>query len=283
VPDPVTSHPATEASRPQAGAPSGAPKIEARGLRKVFSSRRGEVVAIDGLDFTANTGEFVSIVGPSGCGKSTFLYIVGGFVDATSGTLTCDGEPVTSPDPSRGIVFQEFVLFPWKTVMGNVTYGLAEQGVPRSERRERAQTLIETVKLSGFETHYPKELSGGMKQRVALARTLIMDPDVLLMDEPFGSLDAQTRVVLQSELLQLWEGAKKTVLFVTHSVDEAIYLADKVYVLSSRPARVKAVMDVDLPRPRDPEAILGTPEYTRLHQRIWGLLQEEQSTHGDGG
>jgi NitT/TauT family transport system ATP-binding protein len=280
VADPVTERPTT-ARQPEAGAPPGAPKIEARGIRKVFSSRRGEVTAIDGVDFSAAAGEFISIVGPSGCGKSTFLYIVGGFVDATEGTVVVDGSAVSGPDPSRGIVFQEFVLFPWKTVMGNITYGLAERGVPRSERRERARQLIDTVKLTGFERHYPKELSGGMKQRVALARTLIMDPDVLLMDEPFGAIDAQTRMLLQAELIQIWERTKKTVLFVTHSVDEALYLSDKVYVLSSRPARVKEVIDVDLPRPRGPEQIVGTEAYGRLHRRIWGLLEQEQRGDGD--
>ena len=280
----MAERPTTEATpRPTAGAPPGATKVEARGLRKVFSSRRGAVTAIDRVDFSASAGEFISIVGPSGCGKSTFLYIVGGFIDATEGTVMVDGSAVTKPDPSRGIVFQEFVLFPWKTVMGNITYGLAQRGVPRSERSERARRLIDTVKLTGFERHYPKELSGGMKQRVALARTLIMDPDILLMDEPFGAIDAQTRAVMQSELIQIWERTKKTVLFVTHSVEEALYLSDKVYVLSSRPARVKEVIDVDLPRPRDPEEIVGTEAYGRLHRRIWGLLQEEQRTDGDGG
>jgi NitT/TauT family transport system ATP-binding protein len=204
-------------------------------------------------------------------------------VDSTEGEVTVDGAPVKGPDPTRGIVFQEFVLFPWKTVMGNVTYGLAEQGVPRRERSERARTYIDMVKLSGFEKHYPKELSGGMKQRVALARSLIMDPDVLLMDEPFGAVDAQTRSVLQEELLQIWERTHKTVVFVTHSVDEALYLSDRVYVLSSRPARVKEVVDVPLPRPRDPEALIALPEYSELHRRIWSLLQEERSGHGEQG
>jgi NitT/TauT family transport system ATP-binding protein len=263
--------------------PSATPKIEARGVRKVYSSRRGRVTAIDGLDFAARPGEFVSIVGPSGCGKSTFLYILGGFVDATGGEVAVDGSEIKGPDPARGIVFQEFVLFPWKTVMGNVTYGLAEQGVARRERAERAREYIDLVKLTGFEKHYPKELSGGMKQRVALARSLIMDPDVLLMDEPFGAVDAQTRVVLQEELLAIWERTKKTVLFVTHSVEEALYLSDRVYVLSSRPARVREVIEVGLPRPRDPEAILAMPEYSALHGRIWSLLQQERTEHGEQG
>lgn len=261
--------------------PGLSPGIEAKGVRKVFPSRRGEVLALDGIDVSVRPGEFVSIVGPSGSGKSTFLYIVGGFVKPTDGTIAVGDKPVTGPGPDRGIVFQEFVLFPWKTVLGNVTYGLAEKGIPRRERRAAARTYLEMVKLTGFEKHYPKELSGGMKQRLALARTLIMDPAVLLMDEPFGSVDAQTRAVLQKELLEIWERTQKTVLFVTHAVDEAIFLSDRIYVFSHRPARMKAVIDVDLPRPRDPEEILGTKTYGELHRRIWKLLEEEQV--GDRG
>jgi NitT/TauT family transport system ATP-binding protein len=269
----------TPQARPEAarGEPGLAPDIEAKGVRKVFRSRRGEIVALDGVDVAARPGEFVSIVGPSGSGKSTFLYIVGGFVEPTDGSIAVGGEPVTRPGPDRGIVFQEFVLFPWKTVLGNVTYGLAEKGVPRRERRDLARTYLEMVKLTGFEKHYPKELSGGMKQRVALARTLIVGPAVLLMDEPFGSIDAQTRAVLQKELLEIWERTQKTVLFVTHAVDEAILLSDRIYVFSHRPAKVKAVIDVDLPRPRDPEEILGTKTYGELHRRIWKLLEEEHA------
>jgi NitT/TauT family transport system ATP-binding protein len=248
--------------------------LEARGLRKVYASRRGAVTAIDGLDLRAAAGEFVAIVGPSGCGKSTLLYILGGFVEPTGGEATVAGAPIRGPDPARGIVFQEFVLFPWKTVLGNVTYGLAERGVPRRERAERAHAYLEMVKLTGFERHYPKELSGGMKQRVALARSLIMEPDILLMDEPFGAVDAQTRVDLQRELLQIWERTRKTVVFVTHSVDEALFLADRVYVLSSRPARVKEIVEVGLPRPRDPEGVLAAPEYGDLHRRVWSLLRD---------
>jgi NitT/TauT family transport system ATP-binding protein len=249
------------------------PRIATRDLRKVYATRRGTVPAIDGLDFRAGAGEFVSIVGPSGCGKSTFLYILGGFVEASGGVATVDGAPIAGPDPARGIVFQEFVLFPWKTVLGNVAYGLAEQGVSRRERAERARRYIELMKLGGFEGHYPKELSGGMKQRVALARSLIMDPDILLMDEPFAAVDAQTRIDLQQELLAIWERTRKTVVFVTHSVDEALCLSDRVYVLSSRPARVRDVLEVDLPRPRDPEALLEEPAYRELHRRIWALLR----------
>jgi NitT/TauT family transport system ATP-binding protein len=278
VADPVTERPATAARQPGADAPPGAPKIEARGIRKVFSSRRGEVTAIDGVDFSASAGEFVSIVGPSGCGKSTFLYIVGGFVDATEGTVVVDGSPITGPDPARGIVFQEFVLFPWKTVMGNVTYGLAEQGVPRSERRERARQLIETVKLTGFERHFPKELSGGMKQRVALARTLIMDPDILLMDEPFGALDAQTRTVLQEEVSRLRSVMNYTVMFITHSVEEAVYLGDRVVVMSSRPGRIKRIINI----PRDAEwrgleieEAGNHASFIDAKREIWELIRAE--------
>ena len=248
--------------------------IQTRAVRKVYESRRGSVTAIDGLDFAAQDGEFVSIVGPSGCGKSTFLYILGGFVAATGGEVTVDGAPVTGPDPSRGIVFQEFALFPWKTVLGNVTYGLAARGVPRAQRARTAREYLDMVRLTEFERHYPKELSGGMKQRVALVRSLIMEPDILLMDEPFAAVDAQTRAVLQQELLEIWERTSTTVLFVTHSVEEALLLSDRVYVLSSRPARVREVVEVELPRPRDLEAILALPAYGALHRRVSSLLRD---------
>ena len=244
--------------------------IEARAVRKVYASRRGSVTAIDGLDFDARPGEFVSIVGPSGCGKSTLLYIVGGFVEATAGSVTVDGAPVRGPDPSRGIVFQEFALFPWKTVLGNVTFGLRH--LPRAERERRARSYLELARLTGFEKHYPKELSGGMKQRVALVRSLIMEPGILLMDEPFAAVDAQTRSVLQQELLELWERTATTVLFVTHSVEEALLLSDRVYVLSGRPARVREIVHVELPRPRDLEALLALPAYGALHRRVSSLL-----------
>jgi NitT/TauT family transport system ATP-binding protein len=270
-------------SRAAPGVADTSAKIRSEGLRKTFTSRRGEVVALDGIDLEVAPSEFVSIVGPSGSGKSTFLYIVGGFVEPSGGRVLVDGRPVTGPGSERGIVFQEFVLFPWKTVLGNIMYGLVEKGVPRRERHARAREFIEMVKLSGFEKHYPKELSGGMKQRVAIARTLIMDPDVLLMDEPFGSIDAQTRAIMQTELMQIWERTQKTVLFVTHSVEEALFLSDRIYVFSNRPARVKATIDVEIPRPRDPEQILGTERYARLHKHVWELLREEQAAGGIGG
>jgi NitT/TauT family transport system ATP-binding protein len=259
------------------------PKVRAEGVGKVFTRRgRDPVTALRSIDLAARPGEFVSILGPSGCGKSTFLYIAAGFVAASHGTVRYDGRPVRRPGPERGFVFQEFALFPWKTVLGNVTYGLARQGVGRAERTERARHHLEMVNLGGVEKLYPKELSGGMKQRVAIARTLATDPDVLLMDEPFGSLDAQTRADLQIELTGIWERTHKTVLFVTHSVEEAIYLSDRIYVFSHRPARVKEVVEVKLDRPRDRERMLADPVYPELHRRIWDLLREDRGEGGDG-
>jgi NitT/TauT family transport system ATP-binding protein len=268
------------ASSPAGPVPAGGtPKLRSAGLCKVFDSRRrGTVTALDGIDLDIQPGEFVSIVGPSGSGKSTFLYIVGGFVPASSGTIEVDGQTVRGPGVERGIVFQEFALFPWKTVLGNVTYGLRQQGVGRAEARERAREHLAAVNLEGIESLYPKELSGGMKQRVAIARTLATDPDVLLMDEPFGALDAQTRAVLQTELMDIWERTGKTILFVTHSVEEAIFLSDRVYVFSHRPAVVKEIVEIDLPRPRDRESILNDPAYPQLHRHIWELLRAEQES-----
>jgi NitT/TauT family transport system ATP-binding protein len=275
----------SSASTPPTGSTpaGGIPKLTSVGLSKVYESRRrGHVTALDSIDIAVEPGEFVSIVGPSGSGKSTFLYIVGGFIESTSGEIQVDGKPIHGPGIERGIVFQEFALFPWKTVLGNVTYGLAEQGFGRRERRERAREFLDMVNLEGIESLYPKELSGGMKQRVAIARTLATDPNILLMDEPFGALDAQTRAVLQTELMDIWERTGKTVLFVTHSVEEAIYLSDRVYVFSNRPAVVKAVLDVDLPRPRDREEILQDPRYPVLHRQIWDLLHTETEQAADG-
>ena len=252
-------------------------KLHAHDVRKTFVSRNGKrVLALDGIDVTARPGEFVSLVGPSGCGKSTLLYILGGFVQPDAGTVECDGAIVRGPGPERGIVFQEFALFPWKTVLGNVEYGLIELGVPADERRARARRYLEMVNLDGIETAYPKELSGGMKQRVAIARTLAVEPDVLLMDEPFGALDAQTRAMLQVELMRIWERTRTTIVFVTHALDEAIFLSDRIYVFSQRPARVKAVIDVDIERPRDREAMLDDPAYAKLHHRLAQLLRAEE-------
>ncbi len=225
--------------------------IEIEQLSKVFdTANRGRHVALSDITMTVTEGEFVSIVGPSGCGKSTLLYMVGGFVPPSAGRLHVTGKPVTGPGPDRGPVFQEFALFPWKTVLGNVAYGLIQQGVPRREAEARARALIALVHLDGYEQFYPKELSGGMKQRVAIARTLAYRPSILLMDEPFGALDAHTRTRLQNELLEIWERDRKTVLFVTHSVDEAVFLSDRVVVMTRSPGRIKAMVEITLPRPR---------------------------------
>ena len=237
--------------------------ITLEGVGKTYRRARGgtETAALQGINASIRPGEFVALVGTSGCGKSTLLYILGGFVPATSGRVLVHGAPVTGPGPDRGPVFQEFALFPWKTVLGNVMFGLLEQGVGRREAEARARRLIELVHLGGKETLYPKELSGGMKQRVAIARTLAYDPAILLMDEPFGALDAHTRAVLQDELLAIWERDTKTVVFVTHGVDEAVYLSDRVLVMSPSPGRIIADIRVDLPRPRRRDALLLDRRY----------------------
>jgi NitT/TauT family transport system ATP-binding protein len=236
--------------------------IEIEQLSKVFdTAHRGQHLALSDITMTVAEGQFVSIVGPSGCGKSTLLYAVGGFVAPSQGRVSVMGKPVTGPGPDRGPVFQEFALFPWKTVLGNVSYGLIQQGVGRKEAEERAHALIELVHLKGYERFYPKELSGGMKQRVAIARTLAYRPSILLMDEPFGALDAHTRTRLQNELLEIWERDRKTVLFVTHSVDEAVFLSDRVFVMTRSPGRIKTVVEIDLPRPRRRVELLVNRRY----------------------
>ncbi|GJD51435.1 Bicarbonate transport ATP-binding protein CmpD [Methylobacterium crusticola] len=261
-----------------AGAPAAAPQIAIEGLSKAFRRRDGTLhAALSEIALDVAEGEFVSILGPSGCGKSTLLYIVGGFVAPSAGAVRVGGAPVTGPGPDRGPVFQEFALFPWKTVLGNVAYGLRAQGVPRREAEARARALVAQVGLSGFEAFYPKELSGGMKQRVALARTLAYDPAILLMDEPFGALDAHTRTRLQNDLLALWERDRKTVLFVTHGVDEAVFLSDRVVVMTRSPGRIRAVVDIDLPRPRHRAELLLNPRYQRHVIALEGMLED-----GDG-
>ncbi|WP_342362857.1 ABC transporter ATP-binding protein [Terrarubrum flagellatum] len=237
-------------------------------------------VAISDITFSVRDGAFVSILGPSGCGKSTLLYIIGGFVKPTSGAVMVKQKPVTGPGADRGPVFQEFALFPWKTVIGNVVYGLRQQGVSRTEAEARAQKLIEMVGLKGYERFYPKELSGGMKQRVAIARTLAYDPAVLLMDEPFGALDAHTRTRLQNDLLNIWERDRKTVLFVTHAVDEAVYLSDQVIVMTRSPGRIKAVIDIDLPRPRKRADLLLDQRYQKYVVEIEKLIDDAPETEG---
>jgi NitT/TauT family transport system ATP-binding protein len=248
--------------------------IEIDRLSKSFATATGAShQALVDISLSIPKGEFVSILGPSGCGKSTLLYIVGGFVPASSGQVRVDGKPVSGPGPDRGPVFQEFALFPWKTVHGNVIYGLLEQGVPREEAEERVAKLLELVHLKGYEAFYPKELSGGMKQRVAIARTLAYRPQTLLMDEPFGALDAHTRTLLQNELLSIWEQDRKTVLFVTHAVDEAVYLSDRVFVMTGSPGRQKALIDIDLPRPRIRSELLLNRKYQETVIEIERLME----------
>jgi NitT/TauT family transport system ATP-binding protein len=232
------------------------------------------VQALERLNLDIATDEFVVIVGPSGCGKSTLLYLLGGFLSLEKGEILVDGRKVTKPGPDRGIVFQHFALFPWKTVRQNVLYGLERKKMSGSHRRELAQKYIDLVKLTGFEDSWPAQLSGGMKQRVAIARTLATDPDVLLMDEPFGALDAQTRGILQEELLAIWGLRRKTVLFVTHDVNEAVLLADRVLVMSARPGRIKSTIKIKLPRPRTSEVALST-QFVDHCREIWDLVREE--------
>ena len=234
-------------------------------LGKSFeTARRTSHLALTDISLDVADGEFVSILGPSGCGKSTLLYIVGGFVPPSEGTVQVNGKPVTGPGPDRGPVFQEFALFPWKTVLGNVMYGLLESGMAKAKAEEKARALIALVHLTGYENFYPKELSGGMKQRVAIARTLAYGPSILLMDEPFGALDAHTRTGMQKELLEIWERDRKTVLFVTHSVEEAVFLSDRVVVLTRSPGRIKETINIDLPRPRRRADLLVDRRYQTL-------------------
>jgi NitT/TauT family transport system ATP-binding protein len=223
-------------------------KLELHNVTKTFQSEEGEIKALDNINFEVNVSEFLCILGPSGCGKTSLLRMVAGLDYPSSGEIILNGEKVRGPSPDRGMVFQEYSLFPWKTVLKNVEFGLEILDVP--DRRKTAERYIELVGLKGFENSYPYELSGGMKQRVAIARALAPDPALLLMDEPFGSVDAQTRNILQRELLEIWKRTKKTVLFVTHSVDEAVYLADRVAVMSPRPGRIITCMDISIPRPR---------------------------------
>src|ERR1043166_2628285 len=235
---------------------------------------RDSVTALSNFDVEVGKGEFVSIVGPSGCGKSTFLNLLLGLLKPDSGEMQLNGTPITGPGQERSMVFQEFGLLPWRTVQANVELGLELKGVAAAERVERARDLIKLVGLTLFESHYPHELSGGMKQRVGLARALATEPEVLLMDEPFAALDAQTRDLMQSELLQIWERTKKTVLFVTHSIEEAAYLSDRVIVMTARPGRTKDVLQIKLPRPRDYEMRL-TPEFNDVKADIWNKLKDE--------
>jgi NitT/TauT family transport system ATP-binding protein len=249
--------------------------IEGRNVNLTFRPpNRGPVRALQSFDIDVFEGEFLSIVGPSGCGKSTFLNVVLGLIKPDSGELRLDGKPIAGPGTDRAMVFQEFGLLPWRTVQGNVELGLELKGMAAPARHEISQRLIVMVGLAGFDGHYPHELSGGMKQRVGLARALATDPEVLLMDEPFAALDAQTRDIMQVELLRIWQEARKTVLFVTHQIEEVIYLSDRVMVMTKRPGHAKRVFPIELPRPRDYEMRV-TPEFNELKLQIWQTLKDE--------
>jgi NitT/TauT family transport system ATP-binding protein len=251
--------------------------LEASGVIKRYE-RNGKSLAIVEIDeFAAREGEFITVIGPSGCGKSTFLHIMGGFIKPEAGSIRVDGKQVDGPGPDRGMMFQEFSLFPWKSVAGNIAWGLEAQGYEKSKIDEIVERQLAMIGLADFRNHYPAELSGGMKQRAALARVLAFDPKVLLMDEPFGALDAQTREVMQEELMNLWERTRKTVVFVTHDIDEAVFLADRVVVLTARPARVREEIKIDLPRPRD-IAVRKSVQCLEYRNYIWDLIRSESQS-----
>ncbi len=252
-------------------------KIVARNIRRVYhikgkeDKKTTEFEAIKQLDLTVKQGEFLAIVGPSGCGKSTFLDMIAGLAKPSSGEIFMDGKLIKGPALDRGIVMQGYALFPWRTVRKNVEFGLEIKKVPKQDRGQISQKYIEMVGLKNFADRYPHELSGGMKQRVAIARALAYDPEVLLMDEPFAAVDAQTRETLQEELLRIWEQTKKTIVFVTHGIDEAVFLADRVAVMSSHPGTIKEIVTINLPRPRD--GIRSSADFGWIRHKIWELLQ----------
>jgi NitT/TauT family transport system ATP-binding protein len=251
------------------------PKLQLRDITMTFRTRRGsEVLAVDNLSLDVADREFISIVGPSGCGKSTLLRVAAGLVTPAIGEVLLDGRHITGPGADRGMVFQSYTLFPWLTVQGNVEYGPRLKGLPAAERTRIAQEYIDLVGLTGFTRSYPKELSGGMMQRVAIARALANDPEVLLMDEPFGALDAQTRAIMQELLVTIWQRTPKTILFVTHDLDEAIFLGDRVYIMTARPGRIKQVLDVHLPRPRTFE-MTTDPQFIEQKRAVLESIKEE--------
>ncbi|MDF2512329.1 MAG: nitrate transporter ATP-binding protein [Herbinix sp.] len=249
-------------------------KVRIDNVVKKFNTRKGEMIALNGVNLDIMENEFVSVVGPSGCGKSTLLNIIAGLSEATSGKVYCDGREVKGTGIDRGVVFQQYALFPWLTVKKNVEFGLEIKGMGKEEASETAMKYIKMVDLEDFANHYPKELSGGMKQRVAIARAYAVNPSVLLMDEPFGALDAQTRTQLQVELLHTWEKEKKTCFFITHDVDEAIILAQRVVIMSARPGRIKEIIDVNIPYPRNQETKL-LQDYIEIKNYIWKQVYQE--------
>jgi NitT/TauT family transport system ATP-binding protein len=253
----------------------GEPMIRVQGLHKAFRGSEREVIALAGIDLDVAEGEFVCLLGPSGCGKSTLLNMVGGFDQPTAGTVSAMGKPVTGPGPDRAMVFQEYALFPWMTVERNIAFGLEIKGEDGQRMADIVAGWLKKLSIGDFRDRFPKDLSGGMRQRVAIARALAIDSPILLMDEPFGALDALTRRTLQDELLRLWAELRKTVLFVTHGIDESVLLADRVVVMTYRPGTVKRVQPIALPRPRDP----ASPEFQALQRELSALVMEEQARH----
>ena len=262
-----------------------APKLSFSQVSKSFvAPRTGQrTLAVTGVDLTIQTGEFICVVGPSGCGKSTIMNLVAGLDRPSEGRIEMDGAPIQGPGADRGVMFQDYALYPWLTVEENVGFGLRfgtpGKGLSKQEREQRIRHYLDLVRLKGSETKYPHQLSGGMRQRVALARLLANEPDILLMDEPLGALDAQTRLILQIELLRIWgetapQAQRKTAIFITHDIDEAVFLADRVVVMSTHPGRVRAVITIDLPRPRV-EATRADPRFTAFAREIWDLIRDD--------
>ena len=254
-------------------------KIRARDVRMDFAiaderGRKQQIAALQDFNLDISEGEFFTLLGPSGCGKSTFLNVLAGLARKTGGSISIDGQPASGINREQGVVFQGYALFPWRTVLQNIEVGLEIRKIPKRERRETAEQFLHLVGLAGFGQRYPHELSGGMRQRVAIARSLAYSPSLLLMDEPFAALDAQTREILQSELLRIWEQHKTTIVFITHSLDEAIYLSDRIAVMTHRPGRIKSVLDIALPRPR-PAEIRHAPAFVQLREQAWDVLRDE--------
>lgn len=251
--------------------------LEISNVNKTYDAGGSNPVkALDGVDLTVSDGEFVSVIGPSGCGKSTLFNIIGGLIDDYEGTVHIDGHSVDGAHKDVGVVFQEESTFPWRTTLENVAFPLEAEGVGKVERAERARQFIRLVGLEGFENHYPSQLSGGMKQRTAVARTLAYEPRIMLLDEPFGALDEQTRMLLGDKMLEIWAELKQTMLLITHNITEAVQLSDRVVVMSFRPGKIKEIISVDLPRPRSSE-VISTPEFGTYVGRLWTLLREEAS------
>jgi NitT/TauT family transport system ATP-binding protein len=251
--------------------------ITVENLTKIYNQHTAEAVtALEDIDLEISDNEFVSIVGPSGCGKSTLLKIVAGLIETTSGSVRVMGTDVTGPTQETGLVFQDPSLFPWRTVMRNASFGLEVMGADKEQRQRKAQEMLDLVGLGGFENAYPEELSGGMKQRVNLARTLATDPEILLMDEPFGALDEQTRMFMGQELLRIWKETNQTIVFVTHSLQESVLLSDRVAVMSNRPGKILHTVDVDLPRPRETD-IIENKRFTEIQSEIWSIIEDESS------